>query len=75
MGHSRIDTTQQYLDDVDLDELASALRRAAEKRHAQASPDLTPLGGEVSDELETLRWRRRESNPRPRTPRTERLQA
>jgi integrase/recombinase XerC len=75
MGHSRIDTTQQYLDDVDLDELANALDRAAEKRHAQASPDLTTLEAELSDELETLRWRRRESNPRPQSPRTERLQA
>jgi len=75
MGHSRPDTTQGYTDEVDLDELAEALDRAAAARHAQASPDLTTLEGEVSDELETLRWRRRESNPRPQSPRTERLQA
>jgi hypothetical protein len=29
-----------------------------------ASPDLTTPEDELSDELETLRWRRRESNPR-----------
>jgi integrase len=75
MGHSRPDTTQAYTDDVELDELAEALDRAAASRHAQASPDLTTLESEVSDELETLRWRRRESNPRPQSPRTERLQA
>ena len=33
--------------------------------HAQASPELTTLDSEVTGELETLRWRRRESNPRP----------
>jgi integrase/recombinase XerD len=75
MGHSRPDTTQAYTDEVELDELAEALDRAAASRHAQASPDLTTLEDEVSDELETLRWRRRESNPRPRTHRSERLQA
>jgi len=75
MGHSRPDTTQQYTDEVELDELADALGRAAEVRLSQASPDLTTLVQEVSDELETLRWRRRESNPRPRPHRTERLQA
>ena len=30
MGHSRPDTTQQYTDEVELDELADALTRAAE---------------------------------------------
>ena len=65
MGHSRPDTTQAYTDEVDLDELAEALGRAAASRYAQASPDPTTLEDEVSDELETLRWRRRESNPRP----------
>jgi hypothetical protein len=29
MGHSRPDTTQQYTDDVELDDLADALERAA----------------------------------------------
>jgi hypothetical protein len=64
MGHSRPDTTQQYTDDVELDELAAALDRAAARRHAQASPDPTTLEAELTDELERLRWRRRESNPR-----------
>ena len=59
MGHSRPDTTQAYTDEVELDELAEALDRAAATRYAQASPDLTTLEREVSDELETLRWRRR----------------
>jgi hypothetical protein len=67
MGHSRPDTTQQYTDEVELDELAEALDRAAANRHAQASPDLTTLGSEVSTSLERLEWRRRESNPRPRS--------
>jgi hypothetical protein len=31
---------------------------------SQASPDLTTLDDEFADELQTLRWRRRESNPR-----------
>jgi site-specific recombinase XerD len=75
MGHTRIDTTEHYTDEIELDELADALRRAAETRYAQASPDPTTLAAEVTDELETLRWRRRESNPRPRTHRSERLQA
>ena len=75
MGHSRPDTTQQYTDEVELDELAHALERATAARNAQASPDLTTLEPELTDELETLRWRRRESNPRPRTHRSERLQA
>jgi len=75
MGHSRPDTTQQYTDEVELDELAEALWRAAAARHAQASPDLTTLESDAAAELQTLQWRRRESNPRPRTHRTERLQA
>jgi site-specific recombinase XerD len=75
LRHSRIDTTQLYTDEIEIDELAAALARAFEARAAQASPDLTTLAAELSDELETLRWRRRESNPRPRTHRSERLQA
>ncbi len=75
MGHRHPDTTQQYTDEVRLDELTDALARAAYSRDAQASPDLTTLDDELSDELGTLRWRRRESNPRPRSLRTERLQA
>src|SRR6266545_5879159 len=75
MGHSRPDTTQQYTDEVELDELAEALERAAASRPSQASPDLTTLESEVTAAAEGLRWRRRESNPRPRTHRKERLQA
>ena len=75
MGHSRIDTTQLYTDEIELDELAAALDHAAANRYAQASPGPTTLETELTDELERLRWRRRESNPRPRTHRTERLQA
>jgi integrase/recombinase XerD len=54
MGHSRPDTTQQYTDEVRIDELAEALDRAAASRHAQASPDLATLASEVRDELEAL---------------------
>jgi hypothetical protein len=43
LGHSRPDTTQDYTDDLDLDELASVLRGNAERRRAQASPDWTTL--------------------------------
>jgi integrase/recombinase XerC len=64
MGHSRPDTTQQYHDDVELDELAKALERAASTRDAQASPDLTTLETEITAAREELEWRRRESNPR-----------
>jgi site-specific recombinase XerC len=46
MGHSRIDTTQLYTDEIELDELAAALDRAAGLRHAQASPELTTLAEE-----------------------------
>ena len=75
MGHSRPDTTQQYTDEVELDELAEALERAASTRGAQASPELTTLESEITAAREALRWRRRESNPRPRKLREERLQA
>ena len=75
MGHSRPDTTQGYTDDIDLDDLAEALAHAAEQRHAQASSELDTQGDEAPEGLESLSWRRRESNPRPRTHRTERLRA
>ena len=54
MGHRHPDTTQQYTDELRLDELADT----------QASHSLTTVDVQLSDELETLRWRRRESNPR-----------
>jgi hypothetical protein len=47
MDHSGPDTTQKYTDEVELDELADALARAAETRMSQASPDLTTLEGEL----------------------------
>jgi integrase/recombinase XerD len=45
LGHSRVDTTEGYTDEIELDELADALKLAAEARHAQASPEWTTLGG------------------------------
>jgi integrase-like protein len=65
LGHSRSDTTEGYVDDIDLDELAEALGRAAATRHAQASPELTTLEMNLAKDLRELEWRRRESNPRP----------
>jgi len=44
LGHSRIDTTQVYTDEIELDELARALSDAYLSRNAQASPDLATLG-------------------------------
>jgi len=75
LGHSRIDTTQIYTDEIELDELSQALTRASLSRSSQASPDWTTLESEVTAELLALEWRRRESNPRPRTHRIEPLQA
>ena len=75
LGHSRIDTTQLYTDEIEVDELAAALAAAFEARNAQASPDLATLEAAVAAALQDLQWRRRESNPRPRTHRSERLQA
>ena len=75
LGHSRIDTTQGYTDEIEIDELSEALARALLARGAQASPDLATLEAEVAAVLLDLQWRRRESNPRPRTLRGEHLQA
>jgi site-specific recombinase XerD len=44
LGHSRIDTTQVYTDDIELDALALALADALLFRNAQASPDQATLG-------------------------------
>jgi integrase len=73
-GHSRPDTTQGYTDELSLDEQAEALRRAVDRRNAQASPDPATLGDKPSSSLETEEWRRRESNPRPQPHRAEPLQ-
>jgi site-specific recombinase XerD len=43
LGHSRIDTTQLYTDEIELDELKEALDAAYLRRNAQASPDWTTL--------------------------------
>ena len=43
LGHSRIDTTQLYTDEIELDELKEALDAAYFRRNAQASPDWTTL--------------------------------
>ena len=75
MGHSRPDTTQLYTDEIQLDELAQSIARALLARNAQASPDLATLESDVAAALQSLEWRRRESNPRPRSHRNERLQA
>ena len=75
MGHSRPDTTQAYTDEVDMEELAAALDRAASNRHEQASSEWATDRTTHPDEAETLEWRRRESNPRPRSHRIERLRA
>ena len=75
MGHSRPDTTQAYVDEVDLDELAASLDKAALYRDAQASPVAATVEPLSRDEAQTLEWRRRESNPRPRPHRTEHLRA
>jgi len=59
LGHSRIDTTQLYTDEIELDELAEALARALLSRNAQASPDLATLESDVAAALQSLEWRRR----------------
>src|SRR2546423_4592882 len=51
---SPVRASSQYTDDVELDELAEALERAAESRKAQASPDLATLEMTVPNELEAL---------------------
>ena len=65
LGHSRIDTTELYVDDIEVDELAAALADAlAARDSAQASSVLKTLASEVAAAREELLWRRRESNPR-----------
>jgi hypothetical protein len=66
LGHSRIDTTQLYTDEIEVDQLADALAWALAARNAQASPDLATLDSDVAAALQWLEWRRRESNTRPR---------
>jgi integrase len=65
MRHSGPDTTQGYTDEVELEEHAEALGRAARGRRSQASPDEATADDEPSRALESQEWRRRESNPRP----------
>src|SRR5947207_14661196 len=61
LGHSRIDTTQLYTDEIEVDELAAALAAALDARMAQASPDLATLEADVAAGLESLLWRLLES--------------
>jgi integrase/recombinase XerC len=51
-GHSRIDTTQLYTDEIELDELKAALDAAYFAREGQASPDWATL------DLSTLKFPR-----------------
>ena len=67
MGHSQLETTRNYLDEIDIDDLADALAQAASGREAQASTDEETEMVEAPKGLEDEEWRRRESNPRPRT--------
>ena len=75
MGHAQLETSRAYLDEIGIDDLADALAVAAERRHAQASSELETERDGAPQGPETLEWRRRESNPRPRTHREEHLQA
>jgi site-specific recombinase XerD len=75
MGHSQLETTRGYLDEIGIDDLADALADAASSRCAQASSELETERDEAPEDPESLQWRRRESNPRPRTHRTECLRA
>src|SRR5262249_43111776 len=52
LGHSRIDTTQLYTDEIELDELKQALDAAYFARTGQASPDWATL------DLSTLKFPR-----------------
>ena len=54
LGHSRIDTTQGYTDEIEVDELAQSLARALLARNAQASPDVATLELEVAAALQWL---------------------
>jgi site-specific recombinase XerC len=54
LGHSHIDTTQLYTDEIEVGELAAALAAAFEARNAQASPDVATLESEVAAALQWL---------------------
>jgi hypothetical protein len=64
---SRIDTTQLYTDEIELDELAAALDCAAAQSHEQSLPDPTTLEAEITDEpgLEPAKRSRRGLLPSP----------
>ncbi len=70
MGHSQLETTRTYLDEIGIDDLADALARAAASRESRASTDVETETVEAPEGLEDQKWRRRESNPRPRSYRT-----
>ena len=85
LGHSRPDTTKVYLDERRIEDAQTVLDglfgaqvesvEQASKDVLQASPDETTEHAFGRDVSQTLEWRRRESNPRPRSFRTEHLQA
>ena len=56
MGHSRPDTTQQYTDEIELDELEEALDRAVASRDAQASPEEETTEGDIAAAVESPEW-------------------
>jgi site-specific recombinase XerC len=53
LDHSRIDTTQIYTDEIELDELKAALDAAYFAPERQASPDWTTLDASTLKYLET----------------------
>ena len=59
MGHSQLETTRSYLDEIGIDDLADALSRAASGREVQASTDQETETVEAPEGLEALQWRRR----------------
>ena len=67
MGHARIETTQLYTEDLTLDALHETLDQIAARRATQASPKQATDEDETPDDPEVQKWRRRESNPRPRS--------
>ena len=75
LGHSRIDTTQLYTDEIELDEHAEALARAYAARNAQASPDWTTLETDFTAELLELEMEAAGIEPASADAPTERLQA
>jgi integrase/recombinase XerC len=70
LSHARLETTEEYLDDIRLDELRAALERAHERRHGRRQE---PDPGLVAAESQDCAWE--DSNPRsdsePEPPRSD----